>query len=102
MFFFFFPKRVTFKARRHGTGYEKSRTVSKVLLEFKAEGCSDHSVADFDRKPIQVPPCPPTGLEGCSIIHIDYFIKVIILQVNVVLDVILMSPFSWGNCDFLE
>ena len=65
-----------YKGRREGRGQETTKTHEKVLLEFNTEGCGSHSVADFDRKPIQIPPCPPTGLVGCNIIHVDYYIKV--------------------------
>lgn len=75
-----YSKVATYKARCEGCGFymirKKRKTEDQVLHTFYAAGCEGNSVATFDKKQIQIPPCPPTGHIGCKIMQFNYFIKV--------------------------
>lgn len=74
----------TFSAYRKGVGKLKTKGYTEKIASVKEEGCREHDTKFFDRKPLVVPPCPPTNLsDGCKIISIEYQV-----QVSVMLDVV--------------
>ncbi|XP_072022980.1 arrestin domain-containing protein 3-like [Amphiura filiformis] len=70
-----FYQKVHFRAKRHGHGWEHHREQKTNLGEQRGEGCGEHRTASFDRKPFLVPSCPPSGLDGCDIMSIEYYIE---------------------------
>ncbi|XP_038076056.1 arrestin domain-containing protein 3-like [Patiria miniata] len=47
---------------------------SETMVKVKAPGCGGGQVALMDWSPLLVPPIPPTGPQGCSIIRIEYYV----------------------------
>ena len=47
-----------------------------MLASLVGDGCEGFNTASFERIPLLVPPCPPSGLEGCNIIDIEYYVEV--------------------------
>ncbi len=74
-------QKVHFRALFRGTGSEHCRKATTTLGEQRGEGCGEHRTVAFDRKPILVPSCPPTGLDGCNIMTIEYYVKVKIFMI---------------------
>ena len=58
----------------------KTKGYTEMIASVKEEGCGDHDTKFFDRKPLVVPPCPPTHLsESCKIIDIEYIVQVSVI-----------------------
>ena len=72
----YYLQKVHFRAKRHGHGWEHHREEKTTLGEQRGEGCGENRTVAFDRKPILVPSIPPTGLDGCDIMSIEYYVKV--------------------------
>ena len=67
---------VHFRAKRHGSGWEHTRNQKTTLAEHKGEGCEGHRTVQFERTPLFIPSCPPSNLEGCDIMDIQYWVEV--------------------------
>ncbi|XP_022106786.1 arrestin domain-containing protein 3-like [Acanthaster planci] len=56
-------------------GYTKTKKYSLRELHLRV-ACPKGRVTDFNVGPLTVPPVPPSGLPGCNIIDIDYYVKI--------------------------
>ena len=61
----------------------KTRSDKKVVYKCDQPGISKESEAKWNNIPVFVPALPPSDLDGCSIIHTEYFLEVRIVPPGV-------------------
>ncbi len=78
---------MSYQAKRKGVGKEHVKKEKRKLASVDGEGCDGYSTLTFERKPLIVPACPASGLMGCSIIDIEYYVEVgtLVKIVNVIM-----------------
>ena len=59
-----------------GSVQSKTRRTMKVVQSVRGEGCGGHSIVHWNNVPLIVPPVPPSRLDGCNIIDVQYLIRV--------------------------
>ncbi|XP_072051337.1 arrestin domain-containing protein 3-like [Amphiura filiformis] len=68
-------QKLEFKAEREGHGSLHHKVLYITLGEARGEGCGENETASFEQKSIPVPSCPPSDLEGCGIMDIEYYVE---------------------------
>ncbi|XP_075239427.1 uncharacterized protein LOC142334975 isoform X2 [Convolutriloba macropyga] len=58
-----------------GSVQSKTRRTMKVVQSVRGEGCGGHSIVHWNNVPLIVPPVPPSRLDGCNIIDVQYLIR---------------------------
>ncbi|XP_077989239.1 arrestin domain-containing protein 4-like [Glandiceps talaboti] len=66
---------VMYQAKRGGSGRTKKRRTVQTAKGLNSPGCKANERLRWNGKTLTVPPVPPTGLEGCPFIDIQYFVK---------------------------
>ena len=54
----------------------KTRTITQVLARLERGEIEPGDTDVWPGSTLPIPPCPPSGLPGCTIIEINYFVKV--------------------------
>ena len=72
------PQWSHYKGKRQKTfgEEEKTRDATKTVVRTRVKGCGGHDLVSLDRTSLRVPSCPPSGLQGCQIMKVEYYIKV--------------------------
>ena len=54
----------------------KTRRTMKIVQSVRGEGCGGHSIVHWNNVPVIVPPVPPSRLDACNIIEVQYLVRV--------------------------
>ena len=67
---------VKYEGKKGGVGKTCQRNTTRVAKGVTSFGCRSNDSVRWNEKAIIIPPIPPTGLQGCPFIDIQYFLKV--------------------------
>ncbi|XP_072021564.1 arrestin domain-containing protein 3-like [Amphiura filiformis] len=88
---------VSYRARRKGVGKEHVKKEKRKIASVEGEGCDGVSTLTFEGKPIIVPACPASGLVGCSILDIEYYVEFEADVRGTPFDAIVKIPIAIGH-----
>ena len=75
--FMFYQQWSHYKAKSERRSEVQTKEEAKSVSRTNVEGCGGHDMVSFGRISLHVPPnCPPSGLQGCQFMEIQYEIKV--------------------------
>ena len=80
----------------------KTRSDKRTVYKCDQPGIDKESEAKWQNVPVFVPALPPSGLDGCSIIHTDYFLEVRIVPPGMAFALEQMFSITIGTIPFRQ